>query len=338
MVIRIKTGKNVAGAIRYNELKVTKGEAEQLAAPGFASREQAFASLFYKTKTLEARAQKNARVQKPALHVSLSFHPSERPTDMQLISIAHEYMEGIGYERQPYLVYRHDDTAHPHMHVVTVAIDEDGKKISDSFLNERSNTVRQRLEKNYGLIVAQGRGKQKATELGKSVRIEQVRKPTKWTLEEEVNRVLTQDSVTSFQDFEDCLAKQNVKVRRYEVVNQHPGLLFQRSNGRKAISRAIKASQFSAEPRGKPIFKNLEAVFRERVSEAGTQEAGISETSCSLKVDEVSLTEMIGGEGRGGDALSTEELTPQYQKKKANGSKKRRGRRLGHSPDHGLAL
>lgn len=337
MVIRIKTGKKVAGAIRYNEQKVTKGEAEQLAAPGFASTEQAFASLFYKTKTLEARAQKNARVQKPALHVSLSFHPSERPSDMQLITIAHEYMEGIGYGRQPYLLYRHDDTAHPHMHVVTVAIDEDGKKISDSFLNERSNKVRQRLEANHGLIVAQGRGKQEATEPNRSSRVHQDRKPTKLTLDEEVHRVLTQESVTSFPDFEAMLAKQNVKVRLYEVANRDPGLLFQRSNGQKAISPAIKASQFSDDPRGNPTFKNLEATFRVRTNEAGNHKAVLSAATDVLKVEEVFLTELVGGEGRVGDALSTEEFTPQYQKKMAKSGKKGRSRRLGHTPDQGLA-
>ena len=337
MVIRIKTGKKVAGAIRYNEQKVMKGEAEQLAAPGFASTEQAFVSLFYKTKTLEARAQKNARVQKPALHVSLSFHPSERPTDMQLISIAHEFMEGIGYGRQPYLLYRHDDTVHPHMHVVTVAIDENGKKISDSFLNERSNKVRQRLETTHGLIIAQGRGKQKATEPDRSARIHKDRKPTKLTLEEDVHRVLTQESVTSFPDFEASLAKQNVKVRLYEVANRDPGLLFQRSNGQKAISPAIKASQFSADSREKPTFKNLMAAFNVRTNEAEKHNTSLSDTINVLKAEEVFFTELVGGEGRGGDALSTEEFTPQYQKKMAKSGKKGRGRRLGHTPDQGLA-
>lgn len=338
MVIRIKTGKKVAGAIRYNEQKVTKGEAEQLAALGFASTRQAFTSLFYKTKTLEARAQKNARVQKPALHASLSFHPSERPSDAHLVNIVHEFMDGIGYGRQPYLVYRHDDTAHPHVHVVSVAIDENGKKISDSFLNERCNKVRQRLESQYGLVVAQGRGKKEETGLEEATALETKPKQTKVTLEEKINLVLAQESITTFSEFEANLAKNNIKVRKHEVAGRVPGLLFQRSNGRKAITPAINASRLSVGKRGKPTYGNLEAAFRERAGDNRKLKAEVADAATWSGVEEVSLAELVVGQGRGGDAFLTEEFAPQYQKRMLKGGKKRRGHRLGHNPERGPEL
>lgn len=66
-------------------------------------------------------------------------------------------MNRLGYGLLPYLVYRHYDTHHPHLHLVSVAVNRHGEKIPDQFINFRCNQHRQALELQHGLVQAEGR-------------------------------------------------------------------------------------------------------------------------------------------------------------------------------------
>src|SRR4028118_1493788 len=68
------------------------------------------------------------------LHISLNFDPSEKFKREKITQIASAYMEKIGFGEQPYLVYEHRDAGHPHIHIVTTSIQENGKRI-DTFLS-----------------------------------------------------------------------------------------------------------------------------------------------------------------------------------------------------------
>jgi hypothetical protein len=169
MVIRLTVGSQIGGALRYNEQKVIQKQAHVLGATGFANNELAEKSRNYATSVLESQARKNTNVKKPTLHFSLSLHPSEQVSDDKFKAIAHQFMAEMGYQNQPYIVYRHYDTAHPHIHIVTTCVSETGDKINDSFIKRRTNKVRQKLELRFGLIKAQGRGKTKTTEQAQAV-------------------------------------------------------------------------------------------------------------------------------------------------------------------------
>jgi len=156
MVVRLTKGSRVAGAIRYNERKVQSGQAVQLGAENFGHPRLAQTSVGYKTKTLEHLTRRNPRVRQPCIHCALAFHPEERFSDEQLHRISTEFMNDLGYGAQPYLLYRHHDTAHPHVHVVTVTVASDGRAISDAFLHRRISRIRRRLEQRHALRPAQG--------------------------------------------------------------------------------------------------------------------------------------------------------------------------------------
>lgn len=164
MVIRLTVGAQIGGALRYNEQKVVQKQAHVLGATGFANNELAEKSRNYTTSVLEGQARKNTNVKKPTLHFSLSLHPTEQVSDEKFKAIAHQFMAEMGYKNQPYIVYRHHDTAHPHVHIVTTCVDETGEKINDSFIKRRTNAVREKLELRFGLIKAKGRGKNRTTE------------------------------------------------------------------------------------------------------------------------------------------------------------------------------
>ena len=70
-------------------------------------------------------------------------------TDEQLTAIGQEYMEKMGYGNQPYIIYRHEDIGRPHIHIVSLRIDEQGKKIKDYKEWQRSTAVCRELERKY---------------------------------------------------------------------------------------------------------------------------------------------------------------------------------------------
>ena len=85
-------------------------------------------------------------------HCSLNPHPDEKLSDERLMQIAKEYMEGLGYGRQPYIVFKHNDIAREHIHIVSLRVNGNGRKINDRFEKRRSKKITDALERKYGLI------------------------------------------------------------------------------------------------------------------------------------------------------------------------------------------
>ena len=112
---------------------------------------------FYdKLQHFERRISLNERVSVNTLHVSLNFDPPEKINTEKLQTIVKEYMERIGFCNQPYLVYRHDEAGHPHIHIVSTNIQNDGNRISLHNLGKKqSEKARREIEIEYGLVKAQ---------------------------------------------------------------------------------------------------------------------------------------------------------------------------------------
>ncbi|MBF1614496.1 MAG: relaxase/mobilization nuclease domain-containing protein, partial [Prevotella sp.] len=92
------------------------------------------------------------RTKKMVFHCSLNPHPDEKLSNETLTQIAREYMETLGYGNQPYIVFKHNDIAREHIHIVSLRIDGEGKKINDKFEKRRSKQVTDTLERKYDLI------------------------------------------------------------------------------------------------------------------------------------------------------------------------------------------
>lgn len=153
MVANIRTGATVGGAVRYNEEKVNRGQAEVLFwnrmldpfdTAGRMSHERCMASF-------EPFLQANRRTTNTVFHVSLNPSPEDRLTDEQLGEIAREYMERMGYSEQPYIVFKHRDIAREHLHIVSLRIDRNGRKLPHDFEARRSVEITRAIEQKYGL-------------------------------------------------------------------------------------------------------------------------------------------------------------------------------------------
>src|SRR5688500_5781165 len=118
MVARITRGKSMQKLLNYNEQKCNKSKAVCIADNGFL-KDVGNMTFYDKLKTFAQRTSLNERAKSNAVHISLSFPKEEILAKEIFEAIAKEYIEAIGFAGQPYLLYRHLDTAHPHMHIIT---------------------------------------------------------------------------------------------------------------------------------------------------------------------------------------------------------------------------
>ncbi len=98
----------------------------------------------------------NNRATTKALHVSLNFNPSEKLNDNKLIEIASVYMDKIGFGEQPFIIYKHEGAGHPHVHVVSNTIRENGSRINTHNMGRnQSEKARKEIEQLFGFAKAE---------------------------------------------------------------------------------------------------------------------------------------------------------------------------------------
>ena len=152
MIAKISATENLGGALGYNFKKVEKGEASILLAAELYQDKEGTYTMEEVFADMEALIPKKCRTKKTVFHCSLNPHPDEKLSDETLTQIAKEYMEELGYGKQPYIVFKHNDITREHIHIVSLRVDGEGRKINDKFEKRRSKKITDALEKRFGLI------------------------------------------------------------------------------------------------------------------------------------------------------------------------------------------
>ena len=152
MIAKISATENLGGALGYNFKKVNKKEATLLLAHGLYQNRAGEYTMSEVLADMQALIPEKCRTKKTVFHCSLNPHPDEKLSDETLSQIAKEYMEALGYGKQPYIVFKHNDIAREHIHIVSLRVDGDGRKINDKFEGRRSKKITDALEKRFGLI------------------------------------------------------------------------------------------------------------------------------------------------------------------------------------------
>ncbi len=152
MIAKISSTENLGGALGYNFKKVEKVEANILLAAELYQSKEGRYTMEDVLADMEALIPKNCRTKKMVFHCSLNPHPDEKLSDETLMQLAKEYMEALGYGKQPYIVFKHSDIAREHIHIVSLRVNGEGKKINDKFEKRRSKKITDTLERKFGLI------------------------------------------------------------------------------------------------------------------------------------------------------------------------------------------
>jgi hypothetical protein len=158
MIAKIGRGSNLYGALVYNQLKVEKENGQILITNRIIETRHGDYSISQLAQSFEPYLIANRNTEKPTLHISLNPDPKDNVSDEKFKLIAQEYMQELGYGEQPFIVFKHTDIDRTHIHIVSVCVDEEGKKISDKFVKRRSMNICREIENKYRLLPATEKG------------------------------------------------------------------------------------------------------------------------------------------------------------------------------------
>ncbi|MES2331223.1 MAG: relaxase/mobilization nuclease domain-containing protein [Bacteroidota bacterium] len=265
MVAKITTPASLQETLNYNEHKVRRGVATCIAENHFPFPVHAM-NFYQKLHWFEQRNELNTRATTKTIHISLNFSPSESLTNESLIEIANDYMMRIGFVNQPYLVYRHHDAGHPHVHILATTIREDGSRINTHNIGRnQSEIARKAIEEKYNLVRAENRKQLDETMHDKIAARKMVygKSETKRGIANALKQVLSLYNYTSLAELNAVLKEFGVMADRgnkHSFTFRKNGLLYRVLDGDGIPTGVpIKASTIA----GKPTLAYLEKRFEQ---------------------------------------------------------------------------
>jgi Relaxase/Mobilisation nuclease domain. len=311
MVAKINIGSNLYGALAYNQEKVDEGLGKVL---GSNLVFEPADGRFNVSECMEDFMQfvpAHFRTEKPVFHVSINPHPDDRLTDEQLTDIGREYMQRLGYGNQPYLIFKHEDIGREHIHIVSLRVNSEGKKIDDYKEHERSKEITEHFERTYNLNPAEG---QKRTEQWELTPVDSSKGDLKKQIASVIKPLAAMYHFQSMGEYKAVLSLYNINVEELkgEVKGKpYRGLLYSAiDNDGNKVGNPLKSSIF-----GKSVgydglekrmtksaerikAKNLKTHTLNAVSEAKQDSQNESEFRAKLKQQGIDVLFRRNDEGR----------------------------------------
>ena len=264
MVAKVSSGKNILGLLNYNENKVKEGVAKCILENQFGCNVDRL-TFNEKHKTFLSYINRNHRATTKAVHISLNFDPSEKLSKEILNEIAVKYMDKIGFGSQPYLVYEHFDAGHPHIHIVSTNIEQNGKRIIlYNIGRNQSEKARKQLEREYKLVRAESKKKNQSEGMD-PINVKRAvygKGETKRTISNIIRFVTKSYKYTSVPEFNAALRQFNVMAdvgKEGSKMNLKKGLLYSLIDAKgKKVGVPIKASSIY----GKPTLAYLQKQYK----------------------------------------------------------------------------
>jgi hypothetical protein len=261
MVAKVTIPKGITRVLNYNEQKIKTGKAECIYAHQFIKNAEHL-HFHEKKNRFENLMMLNKRATTNAIHISLNFSPQEKPDKDKLVDIAVDYMQKIGFDKQPYLVYQHFDAGHPHIHIVAT----NGTRISlHNIGRNQSEQARKEIEIEYGLVKA-NKTSQEVKQVTAPVlapRVTYGKSDTKRSIAKVIDEVISVYKFTSMPELNAILKLYNVVADRgkkegiiYKTGGLNYSILDEKGN---KIGVPIKASSIY----NKPTLPTLEKKFEQ---------------------------------------------------------------------------
>lgn len=251
MIAKIVTGKSFGGAVRY--LLEKSGHTRMIDSDGVELSD-------IRSLIGSFNFQRKARPEKTEVvgHISLSFHKDDKPrlTDGFMAGLAREYMQRMGITDTQYIVVRHTDTEHPHLHILYNRVKYDTKLVRSHNERIRSVAVCKAMKQKYGLTFSKGK---------ESVKIERLHDPdkVKYRIYEAVKTTL--NGCTSFTELVEGLNGEGITVtfvhREGDPQKEIQGMTFTLQG------QTLKASQVDRKFSYANLCKAIEANRAERESQ-----------------------------------------------------------------------
>lgn len=142
MIAKMVKGRGFRGVLEYG---LTKEKGRVIDSNMAGQNPRALAAEFGAIRKLRPH------LGKAVMHVSLSAAPGEKLTDEQWREIGQRYLRGMGFKDNQFVITRHTDTEHEHIHILANRITHAGKVVSDGQDYQRQETILREIERDYGL-------------------------------------------------------------------------------------------------------------------------------------------------------------------------------------------
>lgn len=143
MIAKMSKGRGFRGALNYD---LAEGKGYRLDSNMAGQTPRELAAEFGQVRALRPR------LTRAVTHVSISAAPGEHLSDEQWTQIGQRWLAEMGYRDNQYIITRHTDTEHEHIHILASRITYTGDVVSDSWDWRRQESIMRDIERDYGLV------------------------------------------------------------------------------------------------------------------------------------------------------------------------------------------
>ncbi|MBR9855368.1 MAG: relaxase/mobilization nuclease domain-containing protein [Algicola sp.] len=213
------------------------------------------------------QGQRNATKNRYA-HISLNLPHGEHLDDKTFYRISEDYMDKMDFGEQPYVVVRHNDTKHEHVHIVTTIVKEDGKVLPIYNSHNRSMATRQYLEKKYRLSQAPTTKQESQLPIYRLPEKQfgmDAEKGTKFYLQDVLNSINQKYKVRSFDELARLVKPYHIEIRQTKNGMGRIGVAYGLDNQKGYRTRFINGSAVHRGLSGPKLQKVFDAHSNSRL-------------------------------------------------------------------------
>ncbi|KKM66018.1 hypothetical protein LCGC14_1485420 [marine sediment metagenome] len=178
-------------------------------------------------------------------HITINLPHGEHLENGTFYRLAQDYMEGMGYGGQPYVVVRHNDTLHEHIHIVSTTIKENGSRINLSHDYRRNVATQKHLERSYGLSPSPETKSHRALPRYRMPELQFAADDsngTKFYMQDVLNGMLQRHKVRNFDQLAFLLEPYHIALRTMKNENGRVGVAYGIDNQKKYRTQFINGS------------------------------------------------------------------------------------------------
>lgn len=166
----------------------------------------------------------NPKIKCPVYHISLDFSSQDKDklSNERMAEVAREYMEKMNITNTQYVIIRHYDKEHPHIHLCINRINNEGKLISDKNDRYRSEKICKELTLKNDLYYAKGKERVKTHRLKEPDR-------TKYQIYDALKQAMPKSS--NWSDLQSELTRKDIELSfKYKgKTNEIQGIIFSKN-------------------------------------------------------------------------------------------------------------
>ncbi len=212
MIAKQIKGKDFYGVLSYNQKKVNRGEGSIIDSNILTG------SVVQQTKDFNVVRQLRPNLAKAVYHVSLNLSYSDKLSDDDFGNLGRDYLHAMGFSDNQYIIYKHTDQEHSHIHIVSNRVKFSGDVVSDAQDYKRSEVIVRKLERKYNLselIRHEVSSNLSKGEIERCLRTGDV--PERLELQNIINEILNKS--ISLNQFQQELRKKGVKIKLNQASN-----------------------------------------------------------------------------------------------------------------------